>query len=564
MMILSGDPTTLNTGPALSDLERAIADRLRLIGLGTIRRRILAFGALATLLPSLITGTISYSQNYRALSEKTTDQLNVASFQSAREVDLFFKERVLDLRVFANSYEVSENLDRLAPVSEAPASPAARRLTEYLKSVKVRSTDFAEMMVINRQGKVVASSSATPSVVRLPDGWLRDLGTDRAVVGDAYWDEQQGKALIVLAVPVARNDMVLGAIAGRVMLDEVASILRRFSPGDSGQISLVTSAGRFIITSRSSSAALMQEGLAEADNTTLAERIGNPVEFQDNHGNKVLGTLQQVPRLEGALVASLPIAEAFAQVNHLRNVTILTVLGLLVGVGGLAYILALVIVNPLVRLRDGAARVASGDLGVDLPSTGGDEVGYLTEVFNDMVRRLRESRAELQRLSNTDGLTGLYNRRRLMEAIGTVVDQTLASDQCCTVLMVDVDHFKQFNDAYGHPAGDAVLRRVAAILSESITADDVAGRYGGEEFLLALKNTTMEGALEVADRIRTRLATEVFDGGRVTVSVGAAQLPLDGKSTEALIMSADLALYQAKKDGRDRVVQATASSTRES
>jgi diguanylate cyclase (GGDEF)-like protein len=548
----------------LSDLERAIADRLRLIGLGTIRRRILAFGALATLLPSLITGTISYSQNYRALSEKTTDQLNVASFQSAREVDLFFKERVLDLRVFANSYEVSENLDRLAPVSEAPASPAARRLTEYLKSVKVRSTDFAEMMVINRQGKVVASSSATPSVVRLPDGWLRDLGTDRAVVGDAYWDEQQGKALIVLAVPVARNDMVLGAIAGRVMLDEVASILRRFSPGDSGQISLVTSAGRFIITSRSSSAALMQEGLAEADNTTLAERIGNPVEFQDNHGNKVLGTLQQVPRLEGALVASLPIAEAFAQVNHLRNVTILTVLGLLVGVGGLAYILALVIVNPLVRLRDGAARVASGDLGVDLPSTGGDEVGYLTEVFNDMVRRLRESRAELQRLSNTDGLTGLYNRRRLMEAIGTVVDQTLASDQCCTVLMVDVDHFKQFNDAYGHPAGDAVLRRVAAILSESITADDVAGRYGGEEFLLALKNTTMEGALEVADRIRTRLATEVFDGGRVTVSVGAAQLPLDGKSTEALIMSADLALYQAKKDGRDRVVQATASSTRES
>jgi diguanylate cyclase (GGDEF)-like protein len=546
------------------DLERAIAERLRLAGLGTIRRRILAFGVLATLIPSLITGTISYSQNYRSLSEKTTDQLRVASFQSAREVDLFFKERVLDLRVFANSYEVSENLERLAPVSGAPASPAARRLTEYLKSVKIRSTDFEEMLVLDRRGQVVASSSPTASAVHFPDGWLHDLGTDRAVVGEAYWDPKLGKALIVLAVPVARNDVALGAIAGRVMLDKVASILRRFSPGDSGEVALVTNPGKFIITSRASTAELMQQGLAGAANQTLAEQMGHPVEFQDSRGNQVIGTLQQVPRLDGAVVASLPLSEAFQQVNRLRNVTIATVLGLLLGVGGLAYILSLVILRPLGRLRDGAARVASGDLEVNLPTSGGDEVDYLTEVFNDMVRRLRGSRAELERLSNTDGLTGLNNRRRLMEALAVEVERAKRNGQPCSLLMVDVDHFKQFNDAYGHPAGDAVLTRVAAILRESIRTVDVAGRYGGEEFLLVLANTTMEGALDVADRIRAKLATEVFDGGRITVSVGAAQLPYDGKTAEALVMSADLALYQAKKDGRDRVVQATAASNRES
>ncbi len=544
----------------MPDLERAIAERLRLVGLGTIRRRILAFGVLATLIPSIITGTISYAENYRALSDKTTDQLQVASFQSAREVDLFFKERVLDLRVFANSYEVSENLDRLGPGHGTPASPAARRLGDYLKSVKVRSTDFEEMMVLNRQGQVVASSQPAPSAVRLPNGWLRDMGTDRPIIGEAYWDDKLGKALVVVAVPVARNDAVLGAIAGRVMLDEVASILRRFSPGDAGQVALITAPGGFIITSRTSSASLMQATLGERVSQTLAERIGNPVEFDDNAGQKVLGTLQQVPRLEAAVVASLPVSEAFQQVNRLRNITIITVLGLLLVVGGLAYILSLVLVRPLQRLRDGAAKVASGDLDVNLPTTSGDEVGYLTQVFNGMVARLRESRAELERLSNTDGLTGLFNRRRLMEAVGVEVERALREAQPCSLLMVDVDHFKQFNDAYGHPAGDAVLARVAAVLREAIRAVDVAGRYGGEEFLLVLSNTAMPGALEVADRIRGRLAGEVFDGGRITVSVGVACLPEDGRSAEALIMSADLALYQAKKEGRDRVVQATAST----
>ncbi|HWA57946.1 MAG TPA: diguanylate cyclase [Gemmatimonadales bacterium] len=546
----------------MSDLERAISDRLRLLGLPTIRRRILAFGVLATIIPSIITGTISYAESYRALTEKTTDQLGVASFQSAREVDLFFKERVLDLRVFANSYEVTESVDRLGPARSSGGNPAARRLTDYLKSVKVRSTDFEEIQAINRQGVVVASSSATPSTPRLPTGWLRDMGSDRPVFGDAFWDETVGKALVTVAVPVTRNDVGIGAIAGRVMLDQVATILRRFAPGDSGQVALVTVAGRFIVSSRENSAALMQDSLSEVANQTLSERLGNPVEFQDHQGQQAVGTLQQVPRLEAATVAFLPVAEAFQQVNRLRNVTILTVLSLLLVVGGLAYLFSLVLVRPVERLRNGAAKVAGGDLDVHLPVTGSDEVAYLTEVFNDMVRRLRESRVELERLSNTDGLTGLFNRRRLMEALGAEVARATREEKPCSLLMVDVDHFKQFNDAWGHPAGDAVLSRVATILQESIRTVDVAGRYGGEEFLLVLAETGMPGALEVADRVRARLASEVFDGGRITVSVGAATYPEDGKSAEALVMSADLALYQAKKEGRDRVVQATAPPSR--
>ena len=256
---------------------------------------------------------------------------------------------------------------------------------------------------------------------------------------------------------------------------------------------MLTGPGGFIITSRVSSPELMKSRLAEEANQALATQLGNPVEFTAPDGGMMLGTLQQVPRLSGNVVASLPLSEAFQQVTRLRNMTILMVVGLLVVVGGLAYILSLVIIRPLERLREGAAKVAAGDLDVNLPVTGGGEVSYLTEIFNDMVRRLRESRQELERISITDSLTGLVNRRRLMEALSTEVERANRKQHPCTVLMVDVDHFKQFNDTYGHPAGDAVLTRVAAILRESIRTIDVAGRYGGEEFLLLLTETTMTG-----------------------------------------------------------------------
>jgi diguanylate cyclase (GGDEF)-like protein len=538
--------------------EFAIAERLKLLGLGTIRRRILAFGVLAALIPVLTTGTISYTQSRNALNGKITDQLRGASFQASREVDLFFKERLYDLRVFSNSYEVSENLERLGPTGPSSGNAAGRRLGEFLRSVKKRSTDFEEMMVLDRVGRIVASSADRPGSLDLPDHWLKDMGSDGAVMGSPHWDDGLGKAIILLIVPVTRSDYVLGGFAARVALGSVGNIMRRFAPGDSGEVALVTGPGRFIVTSQTSSAELMQSSLTEGANQALAAQIGKPVEFQDRTGAQSIGTMQLVPRLDGAVIAALPVSEAFKELDHLRNVTLLMATGLLLAVGGLAWILSLVIVRPLQRLRDAAARVAAGDLDVNLPVTSGDETGYLTQVFNDMVRRLRESREELERLSNTDALTGLFNRRHLMETLTREVQRATRTEEACTVLMIDVDHFKRFNDTYGHPAGDAVLARVAGILQESIRSIDIAGRYGGEEFLLLLSNTTMAGGLEVADRIRAKLATEAFDGGRITVSVGAAQYPEGGRNAESLIMSADLALYQAKKEGRDRVVQATA------
>jgi diguanylate cyclase (GGDEF)-like protein len=196
-------------------------------------------------------------------------------------------------------------------------------------------------------------------------------------------------------------------------------------------------------------------------------------------------------------------------------------------------------------------------------------VGYLTYVFNHMVSRLRENRKELdasnatlrkqneelERLSTTDGLTGLANRRQLSQRLNDEVSRARRSKQSFVVLMADVDHFKSYNDTHGHPAGDEVLRRVAKLIGESTRDVDLAARYGGEEFCVLLPETTAEKAVPVAERIRAHVAEEKFSGRQITLSIGIAEFPRNGEAPESVVAAADAALYQAKRAGRDRVVK---------
>lgn len=231
----------------------------------------------------------------------------------------------------------------------------------------------------------------------------------------------------------------------------------------------------------------------------------------------------------------------------------------------LVYVLGMLVVRPLERLTGAAAKVAAGDLSVELPTGGGGEVGYLTRAFSHVVTRLREreGQGELERLSVTDALTGLYNRRHLVGTLANEVQRSRRLRRTFSVLMVDVDRFKQYNDAHGHLAGDAALVKIAEILRKTTRGVDCVARYGGEEFLVMLLETTIATAAVVAERVRERVATEEFGGGKITVSVGVAEYPPHGDTPEELIASADAAMYQAKGQGRDRVVTAGGERERE-
>jgi len=389
---------------------------------------------------------------------------------------------------------------------------------------------------------------------------LNALRTGDAHVGDPYWDLGLAKAAIVLAVPIRQADgRFLGALSAKINLRSIADTLERLAPAGAGEIYVMTDQGRLVLTSRASSAELMRTKLSPATTQPLLAKEGATVTYQRPDGQEVVAILRRVPQLRWAAVVEVPRAEAFADLAQLRNVTVFMVFVLVVGVGLVAYGLGALIARPLERLSSAAAKVTSGDLSVELPAGGSGEVGYLTRAFAHLVSRLREreGQTELERLSVTDALTGLYNRRHLMGTLANEVQRSRRLRRTFSVLMADVDHFKQYNDTGGHLAGDAALVKVAEILRKSTRGVDSVARYGGEEFLVMLIEAPLTTAAIVAERIRARVASEPFEGGKVTVSIGIAEYPSHGDTPEELIASADAAMYRAKSQGRDRVIAAS-------
>jgi diguanylate cyclase (GGDEF)-like protein len=172
--------------------------------------------------------------------------------------------------------------------------------------------------------------------------------------------------------------------------------------------------------------------------------------------------------------------------------------------------------------------------------------------------RLREA---LRNQSIRDPLTGLFNRRYLEEMMERETRRAVRASTGLGVLMIDLDHFKKFNDTYGHDAGDAVLRETALFLAKSVRAEDIVCRFGGEEFVILLPMADLKATHARAERIRSKIRelNVVHQGqslGAVTLSVGVAALPEHGTAYQMLLQSADAALYRAKHEGRDRVAVA--------
>ncbi len=184
---------------------------------------------------------------------------------------------------------------------------------------------------------------------------------------------------------------------------------------------------------------------------------------------------------------------------------------------------------------------------------------------NLLVATLTRNNAELERMNNffrdlaiKDGLTNLYNHRHLQEALTAEVERAKRYDRDVSVLFIDVDHFKTYNDTQGHPAGDEVLRGLARLLLEHARDTDIVARWGGEEFVVLAPETSEQKAKELAERLRTAVSAFPFVGretqpnGLITISVGVATLQANG-SHVSLVERADAAVYEAKAAGRNTV-----------
>jgi diguanylate cyclase (GGDEF)-like protein len=188
-------------------------------------------------------------------------------------------------------------------------------------------------------------------------------------------------------------------------------------------------------------------------------------------------------------------------------------------------------------------------------------VAYITTMFS---ADIRYGLARAKVLSETDELTGLFNVRGFALAANRLFAQAVRHGRPTSVLMIDSDNLKTVNDGYGHEAGNELLRHLARAIQGELRFTDVSARYGGDEFIVLLPDTPPKGALEVAERIRARIAGSPLDLGTrrlaSSVSIGIASFPEDGATLDALASHADRALYAAKQDGRNRTVKFRAAA----
>lgn len=258
-----------------------------------------------------------------------------------------------------------------------------------------------------------------------------------------------------------------------------------------------------------------------------------------------------------AIAYVLPSDKVYVEASLLRyNLAVagLTLLAVVVA----ASLVGNYVTRPIRALAEAAHKVAAGEMPkIDVKSA--DEIGELSGSFNIMIEAIRRRDEALKALALRDGLTGLYNHRHFKAELEREIKSAVRFARPLSLIMMDVDHFKRYNDSHGHTYGDAALQKIGEVLNKATREVDLAARYGGEEFAVILPETALENALTVAERIRKRMEEEPIQfketqpEGALTLSLGVAAMNESLRDSQSLIEAADKALYKAKELGRNRV-----------
>ena len=288
--------------------------------------------------------------------------------------------------------------------------------------------------------------------------------------------------------------------------------------------------------------------------------------------------IEYVPELGWYIVSSAYVDEFKTSSIEVRHFILILAVTIFILSALYSFVFLRNLLVPITDLSHLALKVTGGDYRVRSDLRRDDEIGVLAGEFNRMVetiedhienldQKVQEKTQELKHLSDTDPMTGLWNRRYFTATANTIWSLAQRDQTELSVIMLDIDWFKQVNDTYGHHTGDEVIVALAQVLKDSVRQSDLICRFGGEEFILLLPETSLEGAVVIAEKIRKtieemRIVTETGDPVHFTVSVGVSQMdPQHDPDIETTIRRADEALYRAKESGRNRTVSHKGSST---
>ncbi len=521
----------------------------------------------ATLIPALLVTAIAAHTLWNFFHDVAEREFPLKLNATSAKVELWYSQIVNDINVFATSPLLVGAIESYASSPQT----AMKDIELFLDHVNTRLPNFRALFILDDQGNVIAWNGSAPEVSVQT---LMAITQERSIT--AIHETDSGPVqFVVKSLGGSANEF--GATMGAVIdLGALDPLLAEGGVDSPGALYLLDANQRFIYPrDKRVSGEFFKRAVPYVGDGNSIHR------YADSSGEPVLGSAVPVSAHGGALIIEKPEQVLFGAIySTLQDTLLAGIVVMLLSVIA-AWRAARSIVRPVDSLCAAAETIGEGKLDIQLPAIDrADEIGKLTDEFGSMVARLKQHSVEtedyrreleeandrlqtnnkelsvlnekLELLSVTDSMTGLYNRRYFEEKIHEHQAQTKRSGIPFSLLLVDIDNFKRWNDTLGHEAGDRIIKGVAAVMQEQVRTTDVAARIGGDEFAVLASVADQAGALAAAEKLldEIRKQVRVDTEGEVTVSIGVAQYAGD---SEKLMQNADNALYAAKHSGRNCV-----------
>jgi len=486
-----------------------------------------------------------YRMNVASIKENTLETNRVYAQKLATTASSYLEEAFQIFGYSANNIKSKMNDEN-----------ALEYETERLK---MQNNMFNSVLITNAEGLVL---SVSPPSVEVKGEVLTSVGATEALtkkkplVSKPY-EEMTGRLLIFISYPIfSENGEYLGMVAGTIYLKErnvFNALLGEHYYHDGSYVYVVDSDGRVIYHQNSS-----RVNDIAIDNKVVQQVVSGKSGAQqvvNTRGIEMLAGYSTVPLTGWGVVAQRPLKVALEpSFDRVQDVIIKSIPLMLISIIIVLWAAAR-IANPLQQLATLTEESLETKNVDGLKSVRGwyFEAYYLKSALIRSLTFLQGQVSYFKDQSTTDPLTGITNRRTMDAMLAEWLDNKLPH----ALILLDLDHFKSVNDTYGHAVGDKVLQFLAQNMQAVARDGDVCCRYGGEEFVLLLPNTTVEEAVQVAEQLRHNLAHTISPCGRkVTLSAGVAVYPQMADTAEKLIEAADGALYLAKQAGRNQVMVA--------
>lgn len=522
----------------------------------TLRFQVLAIVIASVLIPSFLAGWFSSNRISDILRNQVYSEIETKTQRLSEQLSGWLEDRSREVKAFTVSYLLNEDLRTLQKkVSKEEKEQSRQNIRSYLTYLLEDNDRFSGMAILNSDGS---------PLIKQPVETMRVLDTipfppDQTEHIHEITTEDGSWLVITQIIDLGRG-FALNIFTTFMQINYLQNRIVDLVP-DKSIAYLLDNEGHIKASSIDSG----KSTKAPEGAVALLEESETRSIYRGLQGKEVIAANASLEKISGwSVILENSKKEALLPLTNFRRQIVLMALALAFLFLIPALLLARALIIPLEELSRVSKRIRTGEPGLQVKTRIGGELGDFILTFNSMslslaesLKEITEKSEELRVMSITDPLTGKYNRRYIVDYLGRELELAIRTGDPLTILMIDLDRFKEYNDTYGHIAGDMALKQLSDVLVQTIRKTDVLARYGGEEWIICLSHTDKDGGVNIAEKIVNAVANKIFhlkgQETRITVSIGVSTAPEDGTTHDTIVEAADSAMYHAKTNGRNQV-----------